>query len=197
MNRTIICMLVLLVLAAGCVQPQADTAEKEAAPAEEQAAEGSTAKPVIAAETILGEDIGKAIDENLASGMRYLIPVNYKSIAYGNSFIFGVGVQNVMPTSDKYLLSVTFDKAYDKMTNTIDTDSDTMNKWIKTVFEPFDLEPYAKQTAAIKVQVGDIKQGVKPSAGTDVFDVDILNAGGGSFSIRKEYDSAKISIRVE
>lgn len=193
MKKLIVCILTLVVLA-GCAQPPAEDAGTAAA---DTVAEGSTAKETKAAETVLGEEIGRAIDEQLISGERYILPVNYKKLKYGESFIFGLGVQNVLSLPDRYQVSMNFDKAYDRMTNPIDTDEDTMNNWVKTVFEPFDLDSYTKETVSIKMQVGDIKPGVRPKPGTYVFDIDILNAGGSSVSIRKEYGMAEISIKVE
>lgn len=193
MKKLIACIFVLLVLVIGCTQPQVE----DEGTSVDNVAEGSTAKEVKAADTVLGEEIGRAIDEQLVSGDRYILPVNYKKIKYGESFIFGLGVQNVLSLPDRYQISMNFDKAYDRMTNPIDTDEDTMNKWIKTIFEPFELDQYTKETISIKMQAGDIKPGVRPKAGTYVFDVDILNAGGSSVSIRKEYGKTEISIRVE
>jgi len=192
MKRIIACIMVLLVLAVGCTQPVAEDDGTET-----DVAQGSTAKIVKAADTVLGAEIGKAIDEQLVPGEKYILPVNYQKLAYGEEFIFGLGVQNVNPQDDKYQITVKFDKAYDRMTNNIDVDEDTMNKWIKTIFEPFEINSYEKETASIIMEVGEIKPGVMPKPGTYVFDLEILNAGGSSVTIRKEYGMTELSIKVE
>jgi hypothetical protein len=195
MKKLIVCILALIVLA-GCVQPPADEGAEEAAP-KTTVKDTTEAKETTAASTILGEEIGGAIDEQLVPGVKSVIPVNYKKMKYGDTFVFGIGIRNTFNLPDDFLVSVYFDKAYDKYMNVIDTDEDTMNSWIKTKFEPFTLDQDETQAVSVVMEVGYTMSGVKPAAGTYVFDVETLSKKGGSRINKEHVGKREISIKIE
>jgi hypothetical protein len=116
---------------------------------------------------------------------------------YGDSYVFGVGVQNLQPMPDDFYIKAYFDKAYDKYTNAIEVDEDLMNSWIKSNLRTFTLESGEKATISIKIEVGETLPGVMPSPGAYVFDVETLYKKGG-YHANKEYIGKKeITIKVQ
>jgi hypothetical protein len=125
------------------------------------------------------------------------MPVNYRKLGYGDTFVFGVGVQNIMNYEDIFMIKVTFNKAYDKYMNTIETDEETMNSWVKSANEEFTLAPTDKKTVPIVLEVGNMRPGTKPITGTYVFSVETLNKEKGYYT-NKDYSGKRdLSIKVE
>lgn len=196
MKKLIVCLLVVLVLA-GCVQPQAE--EKTEEDVEEQTVEEQITKTVETKPTdVLSDEIKEIIEAQLTAGVKYsdIIP-NHLKLKYGEKGVFGVGVQNIQNADDDYLISVTFDKAYDKYMNTIPTSEEMMNGWIKTNLEVFTLPKGETQIISIVIEVGDVVPGIKPQEGTYTFDLKTLYKRGGYHANKELVGTRAISIRVE
>lgn len=192
MKKLIACLLALFVLV-GCVQQPTEEDETGETAQEAEVTPRKVAEP----SSVLSDEIKDTIDEQLQPGIKSSIPVNYQKLKYGEVFVFGVGVQNILNLEDEFLVKVSFDKAYDRMMNTIGTSEEMMNDWVKTKLEPFTLAKDEKQTVAIVIEVGKIMPGIRPTPGTYVFDVEVLYSRGGRY-INKEYiGKSAFSIKVE
>ena len=190
MKRIIACMLLLFVLA-GCVQ---QTQEEEAKEGTRETGEVQIQQTT---STTLSSDIKNAIDEQLLPGVRSVMPINYRKLSYGDTFVFGIGVQSILNYEDIFMIKVTFNKAYDRYMNSIETDEETMNGWIKSANEEFTLNTGDKKTVPIVVEIGNMRPGTKPIAGTYVFSVETLNKEGGYYT-NKEYSGKRdLSIKIE
>jgi hypothetical protein len=196
MKRIIVCLLVML-LFAGCAQQAAEDTTKATTETKTTATE--TTKDEIKPEsTVLTDEILDTLNEQLKPGVKStdLIP-NHVKLKYGDQAVFGVGIQNIQNAEDIFFIKVTFDKAYDKYMNTIDTDEETMNDWVTTVLKEFTLAPSEKKIVSVVIEVGDTNSGVKPQPGTYQFDVETLYKRGGYYANKEYIGRREFSIRVE
>lgn len=193
MKKLLLSILVVLVIA-GCasVQPTEPSQQVE----EPEAEEAPPAEPEPEQATVLSAEIQDAIDQGLKPGVRSSMPVQAQRMVFGDVFVFGVGVQNVLSYDDTFLITVAFDKAYDRYTNIIEVDENAMNAWLKTNLDEFELAKGGKETISIVMEVGEIKPGVGPQIGTYVFDVETLNKRGGHFTNKDYVGKREITIQI-
>ena len=187
----------MLVLLAGCVQQEAP-ADEGAPSAEEDAAAQERVEVQQVKSTNIDADLVKTIDEQLTPSIKYVMPLSFRKMAYGDSFVFGLGVQNVNTYDMQYLVEAEFNRAYDKYTNTIDgIDEDMVNSWVKTNFEVFELSKYGKKTISMVVEVGNMAPGKKPVAGAYEFDVQVMSGKLSDALLNDEYGAkTKLTIKI-
>ncbi|MBN2112205.1 hypothetical protein JW707_03850 [Candidatus Woesearchaeota archaeon] len=197
MKRIIVCLLAVLLLA-GCAQQAAETAPEQKTETKATVTEEVKTDEVKPVSTILSSEIVDSLNSQLKPGVKYTdITPNHAVLEYGNQFIFGLGLQNIQNAEDTFLIKVTFDKAYDKYTNTISVSEEMVNSWLKTNLEEFTLAPGEKKIVSVLIEVGNANTGTKPQPGTYEFDVETLHQGGGYRPTKEYVGRREVSIRVE
>lgn len=194
MKKLLVLMLALIVLA-GCVQTgvKDEKATREAA----QEAETPVGDKIVSAPSskVLSSELKQEIESKLIKGVKFSMPLNYRRMQYGDSFVFGVGVQNVKTREYEFSVDATFKKAYDKMMNTISVEEDLMNDWIKSTLKPFNLAQNEKKVVSVVIEAGDIRSGIEAVPGTYVFNVDSYFREFDNV-VRDEYAKAEFSVKV-
>lgn len=205
MKKIIACILLLAVLA-GCVNVQETEQQTtpQASPDKtgETAQSGSTAQQQVQQQVqqyMLSAETKALVESQLTAGKNVVFPQNYKQLSNGQSYVFGIGVNNLQTVEDEFQVNVNFKKAYDKYMNTIETDQATMDSWVKTVFSPFMLDSYKSEIMGIAIEAGNMKPGVKAQAGTYVFEAQVMHRiSPGAGFINSPYGSKyEISVRVQ
>jgi len=194
MKKILVLMLALIVLA-GCAAQQGpdESAAREAA----KAAETPVGDKIVKApSTVISAELRDEIESALVKGVKFSMPLNYRKMEYGDSFVFGVGVQNVKTKQYEFSVDVTFKKAYDRMTNSISVDDDLMNSWIKSTIGPFDLDQNQKNVVSVRIEAGDIRPGIEAAPGTYVFDVKSYSREHDNV-VRDAYANAEFSVNIE
>ncbi len=202
MKKMIVCVL-LLVLLAGCIKVQETDSQQETNPAEvgvDETVEDEGVEVPKPKSYVLGAEAKTLVEDQMAKGQDVILPQVFQKLAYGESYVFAIGVNNKQTQEDEFIVNVKFKEAYGNYKNPIDgADEETMNTWIKTVFQPFILGSYKNQIMGIAIESGDMSPGVKAQRGTYVFDVDVYHRiSPGAGKINSEYGPGnQISIRVE
>lgn len=199
MRKAFVCLIALLVLA-GCAQQAAqDTGAAQQDTQPEAAADttpAETQEPPAQSSYVLSDELRNTVNEQLEPGVKVVMPLAYAKLSYGEASTFGIGIQNLQTLADEFLIKVYFDEAYDKYTNPISTDEDTMNRWIKTNLPMFTLDSMEKDILSFTIEAGDIQPGVKPAPGSYVFDVEFLHKKGG-YHANKDYVGKKeVTIKI-
>ena len=195
MKKILFCLMVLVLLA-GCVQQEA--ADEGAPSAQEEAEAQERVEVQQVKSTNIEPEIVKAIEDQLTPAVKSVMPLTYRKMAYGDSYVFGLGVQNVNTYDMQYLVEIEFNKAYDKYTNKIDAvDEETVEGWIKTNFEVFELSKYEKKTVSVAVEVGNMAPGKKPVPGAYEFDVQVMSGKLSDALLNDEYTAkTKLTIKI-
>ncbi len=192
MKKLLVLMLALVVLA-GCAQVDDESAERDAA----KAAETPVGDKIVSApSTVLSVELKDEITSALVKGVKFSMPLNYRKMSFGDSFVFGVGVQNIKARQYEFSVDVTFKKAYDRMTNSISVEEDMMNNWVKSTLKPFDLAQNDKKVVSVVIKAGDIRPGIEPALGTYVFNVESYFREYDNV-VRDAYANAEFSVKIQ
>jgi len=136
------------------------------------------------------------IEALLDDGARVAMPFKSKDVARGESAVFGVGILNVLATTD-FKMTVSFNEAYDESDNRIcsySTDPGCPDypgeEWLIYDDQPFPVED--NQKAFKRIMIKPKKNSKK---GIYIFDVQVQENSGGSY---QDYDpKRKLLVNVE
>jgi len=194
MKKLLTILVLALFIVSGCAQQEStdDSTAREAA----QAAETPVGdKITIAPSTVLSQELKDSIDAALIKGVKFSMPLNYRKMEYGDSFVFGVGVQNIRNKQYEFSVDVTFKKAYGDYMAPIEVDEDLMNEWVKSSLNPFDLDYNDKKVVSVRMEVGDMRPGIEAGPGTYVFDVESYFREYDN-TVRDEYANGEFSVKI-
>ncbi len=199
MKKLAILTLLLMVLAA-CSQPALQTlpdAPMDSAP-EVASADITPAPSVPADDYSMPSETKTKLDKGLTSVTKYFLTENFAKLSPGQFKVFGLGFTNRLIDSDNFLPVLTFKRAYDKGTNTIDSaNAQQVAGWIsQNEFFVTRLSPGEQEKVPVVIKVMDFADGTPAPKGTYEFELNVFHQGE-YFQVDQDYSGdLTISIQV-
>lgn len=139
----------------------------------------------------------KRLKDGLTSTTKYFMTENYRQLSAGQHYTFGIGFTNRFPEKDNFLVDVSFKRAYDKATNTIEgVDASDVAVWLtRNDYAVTPLQPNQQSFQSIVVDVGTFPDGSEPQKGTYEFDVDVFHQANFP-EVNQDYASITLAIQV-
>jgi|GEM_PF-6085183 len=200
MKTTLMFLMIALLALAACAPTAQETPAPTPAPVE------STPEPVAVAESepepapstdySLADTTRAKVTSNLKSTTKYYLSESFVKLAPGQHHTFGIGFTNRIEKRDNFLVSVTFNKAYDKNSNSIDVTDEQIATWLAQndfAITPLDINQQSIQPVVIEVT--DFADGTAPAKGSYQFDVEVLYQNG-LFSPTSEY-SGRLPVVIQ
>ncbi len=176
-------------------QPQAQAQPAAAEPKQEPV------KPAydpnsLTARAAAANDAAKGLLEK-DKGAKTAIDTNIKSAKIGDTVVFGIGIQNILPRTAKFTLETTFIQANFKFGTNFDYTKEYVSKWIDNHYNPY-YEVKANEIITVPsyIVVKDlVKEDVNTQPATYVFETAIYTYDDKNF--KELYEKKLMSVKIE
>jgi hypothetical protein len=173
----LLCMLALLVACAPVAQPAAPA--PVAAPSAPAAAPAPSVTSSPAIDYSMSTDTQNKVDAGIKGTTKWYLSENFVPLSVGQHHTFGVGFANRQNTKDNFLVDVSFKRAYDKSSNSIESATAAqVAGWLsQNDFGITALQPDGKSIQPVVIEVKNFADGSTPPRGTYVFALNVFHQG--------------------
>ena len=191
------------------VQPQLPAQQEAKQPTQQQAAPQTTEQPKTAeppkpvydansltAKAASAEEAAKLILQK-AKGDKTSIDANIKTASVGDTVVFGIGIQNTLPQTTKFVVETTFIEAQFKMGTNFDYTKPAISKWLDNHFQTsYELKTGEILTVPSYIVVGDkVSDETQTQPATYVFETAIYTLD--SHNYKTPFEKQRMSVKVQ